>query len=171
MFVKLTSQKRVEVEGEQRPIDRDREQIAALMLDAYRGTIDDEGESIVEARAEIDKTIHGEYGKFLPDYSRVVVRDNRIISAILVTEWQGNPFLVFAMTAKAWQRKGLSKSCMINVMQDLYESQYSILRLSVTTKNLPAVNLYVSLGFVSQQTELTSAVGVNSAYPIGRVPD
>ncbi len=151
MYVNLTSQKRMFVEGERLPIDHDKEQVAALMLDAYRGTIDDEGESIVEARAEIDRTFNGEYGRFLPEFSRVVVRDSQIISAILVTEWQGTPFIAFAMTAKAWQRKGLSKSCMINLMQDLYESQYSILRLSVTTTNLPAVNLYVSLSFVSQQ--------------------
>ena len=45
------------------------------MLDAYRGTIDDEGETLEDALAEVDRTFAGEYGEFLGAFSRVIERE------------------------------------------------------------------------------------------------
>jgi hypothetical protein len=47
-------------------IDLDVSSSAALMVDAYRGTIDwSEGDDEVVAQAEIEATVSGEYGEFL----------------------------------------------------------------------------------------------------------
>jgi hypothetical protein len=35
------------------------------MLESYRGTIDDEGETLDDARSEVRRTFDGDYGTFL----------------------------------------------------------------------------------------------------------
>jgi hypothetical protein len=49
----------------------DRPALGPLMLAAYRGTVDDEGESESDAAVEVESVVSGEYGQFLPDCSFV----------------------------------------------------------------------------------------------------
>jgi hypothetical protein len=44
----------------------DQEALAALMLDAYRGTVDYEGETLEDAFREIGHTLSGSYGDSWP---------------------------------------------------------------------------------------------------------
>ncbi len=53
------------------PSGADAEAIAVLMLDSYRGTVDDSGETIEDARREVGKLLSGEYGEFLASFSFV----------------------------------------------------------------------------------------------------
>jgi ribosomal protein S18 acetylase RimI-like enzyme len=149
MTATLTQRKRVEIEGERRPLPSDEQELAELMMSAYHGTVDDEGENVEQALAEIRKTFAGEYGPFMPDCSRVVQRGGQLVSATLVTGWQGRPFIAFAMTAPNWKRRGIARGSMVNTMQDLLECGEALLSLVVTVRNEPACSLYQSLGFVS----------------------
>ena len=149
MTVTLTSRERIHIHGERRPLPTDEYELAELMLTAYRGTVDDEGENVEQALAEIRKTFSGEYGPFMPECSRVVQREERIVSATLVTGWQRRPFVAFAMTAPNWKRKGIAKASMVNTMQDLIEHGETLLSLVVTIRNEPAFALYQTLGFAS----------------------
>jgi ribosomal protein S18 acetylase RimI-like enzyme len=149
MTAHLEVRDRVALEGERRPRPSDELQLAELMLSAYRGSVDEEEETIEQALSEIRKTFAGEHGPFLPDCSRVVVRERRIVSAILVTGWQERPLVAYAMTAPAWKRRGLARAGMVNTMQDVLESGEKLLSLVVTVKNEPAYSLYQDLGFVS----------------------
>jgi len=45
----------------------DNEALAVLLYAAYRGTIDDEGDSFAGALDEIEKAWRGDYGRFLPE--------------------------------------------------------------------------------------------------------
>lgn len=149
MTVTLVSRERVPIEGERRPLPTDEYELAELMMAAYRGTVDDEGDNVEQALAEVRKTFSGEYGPFMPECSRVVQREARIVSATLVTGWQGRPFVAFAMTAPNWKRKGIARASMVNTMQDLIERDETLLSLVVTVKNEPAFALYQTLDFVS----------------------
>lgn len=149
MTARLEARERVPLEGERRPNPADELQLAELMLAAYRGSEDEEEETIEQALAEIRKTFEGEHGRFLSNCSRVVERDRRIVSAILVTGWQERPLVAFAMTAPAWKRRGLARAGMVNTMQDVLASGEKLLSLVVTVKNEPAYSLYQDLGFVS----------------------
>ena len=51
-------------------------ELAHLLLDAYRGTIDDEGETLTEALHAVD----GYLPRILPQYSLVVERDGTLIA-------------------------------------------------------------------------------------------
>jgi GNAT superfamily N-acetyltransferase len=151
MRAALADLPRVAVAGMRAPEESDMPGLARLMRAAYRGGVDDDGETEADALAEIQKTFAGEYGAFLPHCSKVVARGNELVHATLVTRWQGRPFVAFSMTAPAAQRMGLARGCLIDAMQDLRAQGESELRLVVTAANTPARALYESLGFVVQE--------------------
>jgi ribosomal protein S18 acetylase RimI-like enzyme len=129
------------------PSADDADALALLMLDAYRGTIDDhEGSTLGDARAEIRETLRGSYGDFLPACSDVVERDGRLVAATLVTRYEGVPFLSFAMTDPAWKRRGLARAGLCRAINALVALGETELRLVVTEGN-PAEGLYASMGF------------------------
>lgn len=149
MTVRLASRDTIKISGERTPVDRDKVQLSELLMAAYHGTIDDEGETPEQALAEIEKTYAGEYGPFMPSCSRVFDRGGRIVSATLVTGWKERPFVAFAMTHPDWKRQGLARVGMVSAMAALHAQGHTLLSLVVTLKNEPAYNLYKSLGFVA----------------------
>jgi GNAT superfamily N-acetyltransferase len=130
------------------PSNQDAESLAHLMLDAYRGSIDDAGETIDDARAEVAKLLSGAYGRFDPDASEVVLHDDTLVAATLLTHYEGSPMLAFSLTAPGWRRRGLARGGIERAVRRLREAGYASLSLAVTVGNGPAERLYVSLGFV-----------------------
>jgi GNAT superfamily N-acetyltransferase len=139
------------IDGLRLPLDADVHQLASLIYSAYRGTVDDEGESEADALVEVQKTFGGAYGVFVPSCSAVVERGGRLLSATLVTRWQNRPFVAFSMTEPNSKRTGLARACMMTAMSRLHAAGERELSLVVTLANLPAFNLYSSLGFVMEE--------------------
>jgi len=133
------------------PLNSDVPRLAKLMLAAYSGTTDDEGETEHDALVEIEKTFKGEYGAFLPECSKLVERNGELLSATLITIWEGLPFVAFSFTAPTSKRTGLARACMVSAMQELFARGDREIRLMVTLANLPARTLYESLGFTVQE--------------------
>ncbi len=72
----------------------DAEALAVLMDDAYRGAIDAEpGQGLDDARREIVETFAGAYGAFMPEASFLASEDDEIVSACLVTRFEGTPIV------------------------------------------------------------------------------
>ena len=133
------------------PVEADTMALAALMVAAYRGTIEDHSESEAQALIEVHKTFDGDYGGFVPECSRLVARQGELLRACLVTRWQDRPFVAFSMTAPQAKRRGLARACLVDAMQALRTRGETELRLVVTLANQPARDLYESLGFVVEQ--------------------
>jgi ribosomal protein S18 acetylase RimI-like enzyme len=55
------------------------------------------------------------------------------------------------MTHEDHRSLGLGRTCMVSAMQELFAAGEFELRLVVTLANMPAVNLYKSLGFVVEE--------------------
>lgn len=125
----------------------DVEALAHLMLQAYRGTIDDEGETLSDALTEVQRTCSGGYGAFDADASCVAEVQGRLVSAVLVTRHQGGPWVAFTMTAPPAGRMGWARRCLASAIAVLAARGERHLRLVVTVGNLPAVALYRGLGF------------------------
>jgi GNAT superfamily N-acetyltransferase len=127
----------------------DREDLAILLYAAFRGTTDDEGETFVDALAEIDRTFSGDYGGPLLDCSFVIKRGEFLASASLIclSEPDGVPLVVFSMTRPDAQRQGLARYLLRRSIDALLDRGYERLRLIVTEGNTPAQRLYASLGF------------------------
>ena len=125
----------------------DRQGLGTLLYEAYLGTIDQEEETLEQARAEIDKTIEGEYGTFLPTFSIVVELLGVLHSACLLTRFHGRPFIAFSITSPGSKNRGLARACISAAMGRLLANGERELHLVVTLANAPAVHLYQSLGF------------------------
>jgi hypothetical protein len=127
--------------------------LAALMLDAYRGTIDDEGESLEGASTEVARVFEAEMiwpASFCvpsPDASE------GLLCASLVMLHKGKPLLAFTMTAARAKRRGLARSLIVESMHALTDLGFDKLLLVVTRGNTPAEELYESLGFVDVTPE------------------
>jgi len=128
-------------------IDPDQEALAELMLDAYKGTVDYEGESLEDAREEIGNIAAGKYGTFLKDHSFLSWEEGILASATLVTLFEEKPLLAIGMTRSEFKRRGHAKELITASAISLQKAGYKSLDLWVTDTNEPAVNLYRKLGF------------------------
>ncbi|MHC4992896.1 MAG: GNAT family N-acetyltransferase [Planctomycetota bacterium] len=146
MVLKLTPQAPSAVPW-RRVRNDDAEALARLMLAAYRGTIDDEGGMIDDARGEVARLLDGAYGELLPSCSIVTEEGDSLTSACLVTVYEGAPFVAFSMTDPAHKRHGLARACLQLAINALVQRGDASLRLMVTRGNEPAERLYELLGF------------------------
>ena len=119
------------------------------MLAAYRGTTDDSGETADDAVAEVTRLMDGAYGQFCPEESEVIERNDRLVSATLVTQFDEMPLIAFSMTAPDWKRRGLARAGLLRSISRLHAAGHPSVRLVVTKGNAPAEQLYESLGFVA----------------------
>jgi len=147
MRLALTPRRIARIEGTRAPSAADRDALADLMLDAYRGTIDDEDETLQDAIAEVDRTFAGGYGVFLGACSRVVEREQQLASACLITLFEGKPWLSVSMTRPRWKRHGFARGLLNESLNLLAEARYQEIGLIVTEGNSAAEALYRSLGF------------------------
>ena len=129
--------------------ENDREDLAILLYAAYRGTIDDDGETFADALAEIDKVFAGEYGEFLPECSFVIEEGEFLASASLITWWEPHdaPLVAFTMTRPDARGRGLARTLLKESMNALLERGDDRLTLIVTDGNEPAQAFYQDLGF------------------------
>ena len=127
----------------------DEEDLAILLYAAFRGTVDDEGETFSDAIAEIDSVFSGRYGKLLPGCSFVIEQGEFLASACLVSwfELHDAPLVVFTMTRPEFQRRGMSRVLLRHSVNALLAAGYDRLTLVVTESNEPAKRLYESIGF------------------------
>ena len=128
------------------PTLADRDGLAELMLDAYRGTIDYEGETIVEAVAEVDAWFASS-GHRIED-SLVAIEAGGIVSAALLSRSDGMPVVSYLYTGAAWKGRGLAEGLLRAVMASLAASGHDRIHLWVTAGNAPAERIYERLGFV-----------------------
>jgi ribosomal protein S18 acetylase RimI-like enzyme len=122
--------------------------LGVLMLVAYRGTVDDEGETEADAVAEVERTMEGEYGPLLPDCSFVVEDDGgRIVGASMVTLFESDPFVTYVVVDPRMMGRGMGTFLIASSGNALLSAGFPELDLFVTEANAPAVKLYRRLGF------------------------
>ncbi len=132
--------------GARAPMVADADGLARAMLDAYRGTIDDEGETIDDARELVRQLFEGEFGALDWAASEVITRDGQLVSATLLTRWQERPFVAFMLTVPGHQRQGLARAGLLRAVNRLAAAGETVLRLVVTQGNTRAEAVYESLG-------------------------
>lgn len=130
------------------PMPADADALGVLLLDAYRGTPDDEGETPADARRIVREIFAGTAGTLMWSVSEVTEREGRLVSAVLVTLWQDLPLVAQLATAPDCQRQGLARAGLVRCINRLAAGDERELRLVVTQGNARAEALYESLGFV-----------------------
>jgi GNAT superfamily N-acetyltransferase len=135
------------------PSPADAEALAALMLDAYQGTIDADGsESLEDARTEVEGYFSGSAGVPLLEQSFVAIDGVRPVAAVLVSAYEETPLIAYAMTAAAHKGRGLATALTARALEALRAAGERRVHLWVTAGNSPAEAIYEGLGFRDVET-------------------
>lgn len=127
-----------------RPTPGDAEALAVLMLKAYRGTIDYDGEGIEEARDEVG----GHFGGApIDEASTVLAAGGGLVAACLVAEYEGDALIGYVMTAPDFKRQGLGRSVTAESLSRIAALGYSRVHAWITEGNEPSERIFVGLGF------------------------
>ena len=124
-----------------------RTNLASLMLEAYRGTVDDDGETLDDAIDVVDSLMAGEFGDVDQQASGVFIEGDAPIAATIVTHHNGRPLVAFSMTHPVAQRRGFARRGLRHCIGVLARGDCDEITLVVTSTNNGAVDLYRSMGF------------------------
>ncbi|MDP5315555.1 GNAT family N-acetyltransferase [Streptomyces poriferorum] len=120
--------------------------LGELSYRAYRGGVDDEGESAQWHRGEMAAALAGEFGAVDQRATRVAWYGSTAASLSFVTLWKSRPLVAFALTDPEHTSRGLARALLTHSATVLRAAGASELTLVVTDGN-PAVRLYTRLGF------------------------
>lgn len=126
------------------------EELAPLMLAAYRGTPDDEGETLQDTVEVLRSAMDGGFGTWIPEASFVGTDGNghQLGAVLTAREEDGTPFVAFVFTHPDHAGHGVASALLDHVSTTLAAVGQSELRLWVSTANERALRLYRHLGFV-----------------------
>lgn len=128
----------------------DLEELAGLMLDAYRGTIDDDGETYEDALNEVRAYFSGERGgPARLEQSLLYEHRHTIRAACLVADWTERraPIIAYVMTRADWKRQGYARSLLVSCLRDLKDLAFSEVWAVITAGNTPSEQLFQQIGF------------------------
>lgn len=123
--------------------ESDRDVLAALMLDAYRGTIDDEGEDIDDALVAVDRYMTG----WVPEHSFVVTEDGRVVAMAFITVGDGVRYVDPIVVAADRQRTGLGRDAVGILLDSLVTAGILEVGATITDGNTASEGLFLELGF------------------------
>lgn len=135
--------------------ENDRLALAHLMIDAYRGTIDSEDETLDDAIAEVASWFEDDP---LLRHSFGVEHEGRLVSAVLVSLAEQAPFVGYVMTAGGSKSKGLGSAVVEAAFASLRNDGYVSAVFYITKGNRPSERLFTSLGAVAVPESSTSTL-------------
>ena len=121
----------------------DRDELALLLLDAYRGTIDDEGEGEAEARQAIDHYL----SRLRPAYSVVIEEGGQPVAMSFVVVVGGRHFIDPVATAAARKGRGLGTEAVLHSLGALAGDGVVDVGAVITDDNVASERLFRRLGF------------------------
>lgn len=132
------------------PISDDRlGDIAKTMVEAYKDTIDYEGENELDSLNEIKRLMDGFYGNYLPNHSFMLTDENdNIKSVVFLTRFKGEDTITYLFTKPTYQNQGNASALLDTVISSLHDEGIENLFLYVNKKNEHAISLYKSKGFI-----------------------
>ncbi len=129
--------------------------LAELMIDAYRGTIDYDGETVEDALDEVEAYLAGERGgRPLLEESRLAFAGDDLVGACLTGLWdeRQSTLITYIMTRAEWKGQGVAGYLLGAVLQALKEKGYLEVRAAITVGNVPSERLFARMGFQKVRT-------------------
>lgn len=121
----------------------DRDAMAALMLDAYAGTIDDEGEDFDDALEAVDHYLSAA----VAEHSFVVLDDERVVAMAFAVVVDGLHYVDPIVVASAYKRRGLGRAAVHKILTSLLEAGVDDVGATITDGNEASEQLFLGLGF------------------------
>jgi GNAT superfamily N-acetyltransferase len=130
------------------PTTADRDVLAALLLDAYRDTIDDEGEDLDDALAAVDHYL----GAILGPHSYVVFDGGEPVAFAFVVVVDDLHYIDPVVVAPARKGRGLGRDAVRCSLRSLAAAGVSEVGATITDGNVASERLFVGLGFTRHGT-------------------
>ncbi|MBP2414349.1 ribosomal protein S18 acetylase RimI-like enzyme [Arthrobacter stackebrandtii] len=112
------------------------------------------GDSLEVAIADMQASLEGKYGPFLPEASHVALDESgKIVAAVLVVERAVGddtpeaPFIIELITDREHRRRGLAEDLVLATLDTLFNEGQKDVALRVEASNSAALALYLSLDF------------------------
>ena len=125
------------------PVDADRDALAALLLDGYRNTIDDEGEDLGDAYTAIDHYL----ALIERSHSYVVLERDDVIAFSFVVVVNGTHYVDPVVVAPQRKRRGLGRATVQLCLGSLAAAGISDVGATITDGNVASERLFTGLGF------------------------
>ena len=122
----------------------DRDSLASMLLEAYRGTVDDEGEGDDEARAAIDEY----FARIEWPHSVVLEEGGRLVAMSFVVTVEGRHYIDPVATIASFKRRGLGRAAVLASLRSLVSDGVQEVGAVITDGNTPSERLFARLGFV-----------------------
>lgn len=120
--------------------------LAQLMLDAYRGTIDYDDETYEDAVAEVQSFFED---KPALEYSYVVAIGDTVVSAVLVSIFDTDPFIGYVMTHPDHKGSHIGRGLVHHALERAKAAGHRRTVFYITAGNYPSEALFASLGAVA----------------------
>ena len=123
------------------------------MHDAYLGTIDDEGQTVVQAQAEMRGFFDGKYGAPLLDACVALEADGKLIAAALICDWNepdeivAGPLVAYVIVHPSARAQGHGIAVMNAALTRLAAARWGRVYAVVTEGNTASEQLFAKLGF------------------------
>lgn len=134
------------------------EAIAEAMMDAYRDSVDYEGETLDDTLEELENVMSGYYGEFISEASFVIMDKEVVQACVLICLYRDEPTITYNFTRQSAQRMGYQTLLIGRAAEILYDKGYHSLYLYMHTENKGAYRLYQSLDF--QEVPLTTVTEI-----------
>ncbi len=125
------------------PVDADRDALAALLLDGYRSTIDDEGEDLDDAYIAIDQYLD----RIERRHSFVVFEQDIVVAFSFVVVVNEIHYIDPVVVAPARKQRGLARSTVQLCLASLAAVGVAEVGATITDGNIASERLFAGLGF------------------------
>ena len=125
------------------PVDTDRDALAALLLDGYRNTIDDEGEDLDDAYVAIDEY----FTRIERRYSFVVFEQDIVVAFSFVVVVNETHYIDPVVVASARKQRGLARATVQLCLASLAAAGIAEVGAVITDGNIASERLFAGLGF------------------------
>lgn len=105
------------------------------------------GDTLEDITQETDSVVSGSFAPFISNASYQIKHNEEIISAIMISCYEGHPLISEIFTNKHFYNLGLASTLIKKSINSLLELGYTRLTLYVDTRNTVALNLYKKIGF------------------------
>jgi len=122
--------------------------VAATMLEAYEGTVDQQEETLQEAILEVEKILNDGYGPFIAEASYWIEINDEAAAVICINLWNEKPLITEIYSGKKFLYQGMASTLIRASVATLHRMGYDELVLNVTVENSNALHLFEKLGFV-----------------------
>jgi GNAT superfamily N-acetyltransferase len=125
------------------PLDSHRDALAALLLDAYRDTIDDEGEDLDDAYEAIDHYLAG----IIRPHSFVLLQRKTLVAFSFVLVVDEVHYVDPVVVTPVRKRQGLGRAAVQLCLDSLAGVEVPEVGATITDGNLASERLFIGLGF------------------------